>query len=116
MRLSVLKFVLVATSVMTVSAASISLLGQQDYPDGAFVYSNSEWLIAQSGEGAPFDIIHVAPTNIVFTHTRLDSGRDGILTFSLGDIDSDQPGNQVPSFLFDGVPQPIGIFESLGKP
>ncbi len=95
-------------------AAGTSVLGDQDYADGDIIGSNSTWTAAQAGEPYPFDTIHVAPKTIVFTHSGLDTGREGILTFSLWDIDADFAGNQVAAFSLDGIPQDISAFEVSG--
>lgn len=91
--------------------AAVSLLGEQDFADGAIIESNSHWLTVQAGEPTPFSILHVSTGPIQFTHTGLDAGRSGTLTFSLWDLDSRLPGSQITAFSLDGISQSISPFE-----
>src|SRR4051812_41618717 len=71
------------------SGADVSLLGEKDYADGTVIGVNSTWLTAQSNESYPFNTIHAAPATVTYIHTGLDTGRQGVLTFSLWDLDSE---------------------------
>lgn len=90
----------------------VSLLGEQDYADGAIVSSNPVWLAAQANEPPPFNALQVAPTTIRWTHAAIPLAGPATLTVSLWDLDNDQPGPQVTSLTFNGVPQSVEVFET----
>jgi hypothetical protein len=98
-----------------VNANPVNLLGEQDFPDGAVVNFDSVWLSAQSNESGPSLGLYGSSNIISYIHSDLDPGLPGILSFSLWDLDSSEPGNQVSDFWLDGVPQPISQFET-GRP
>src|SRR5262245_50491300 len=106
---SVLCVFLVANRQML--GAPFQMLGEQDFADGAIV-SEPDFNHAQVNESLPTTGIGVSPGVITYFHYGLDPGVAGILTFSLWDLDSREPGNQVVDFRLDNIPQPIGGFES----
>lgn len=97
------------------SLAGLSILGQQDYADGAVVTSDATWLAAQAGEPSPFSTVW-QPGPAEWTHAGLPTTGPGELTFSVWDIDSDVDGNQIGEFLFDGEPQSVNVFEAPPVP
>jgi hypothetical protein len=96
-------------------ANTVSLHGEQDFPDGAFVASDSAWLTAQSNESLPTTALYGTPGFFTDFHSGLDPGFPAVLTLSLWNLDSSKTGNQVTDFWLDGIPQPISPFET-GRP
>lgn len=91
--------------------AFVSLLGEQDYPDGSGLNSNSVWLAAQSNEPFPFNTLHAAPKTFQWKHSGLPFAGPATLTFSLWDLDNTFAGVQLTSFKLNGIAQPVDVFE-----
>jgi hypothetical protein len=89
------------------------MLGEQDFADGAIVATDAAWLSAQANESGPSLGLYSSPGFITWFHDALDPGLPGILTFSLWNLDSREPGNQVTDFRLDNVPQSISGFETV---
>src|SRR5262245_61603274 len=88
---------LLASACEQTFANSFQMLGEQDFADGAIV-SEPDFNHAQANESLPTTGIGVSPGVITYFHYGLDPGVAGILTFSLWDLDSREPGNQVIDF------------------
>ena len=97
------------------TANPVSMVGEQDFPDGAVVNFDSNWLSAQTNESPPSAGLYPRPSFITYFHDGLDPGLPGMIAFSLWNLDSSQLGNQVTDFRLDNIPQPISAFET-GRP
>ena len=94
---------------------TVDQLGERDFNDGQIVASDTAFLAAQNGEPAPFNRTFVMGQTLSFTHNFNTQGL-AFLTFSLWNLESAQPGQQVTRFQFDGVDQPLDQFENPGTP